>query len=165
MSVANSAQARAGFNRWMSKHSFPSNRWKLCLRRDLLPCACPNIKWIHILIHIVMLTWVVCKFRLPERMPWSVGYLIPNSQGNASFCCNLPTTGWFTVTSSAAASAASLSKEFRYCRCPALVCHFRMHPKTSLLLVHCANLLHKSMWQCSGPCPKRNFKSLQQPWA
>ena len=60
MSVANSAQARAGFNRWMSKHSFPSNRWKLCLRRDLLPCACPNIKWIHVLIHILIHIVIYC---------------------------------------------------------------------------------------------------------
>jgi len=109
--------------------------------------------WIQYLMHIwILLTWVVCKFCFPDRMLWSVGYLIPNSQGKDSFRSKLPTTQWFAGPSSAAASAASVSKVCRYCKCPARVCHFRMHAKTSLLFVHWANRLQKSMWQCSGPC-------------
>ena len=109
-------------------------------------------------MHIwILLTWVVCKFCFPDRMLWSVGYLIPNSQGKDSFRRKLPTTQWFAGPSSAAASAASVSKVCRYCKCPARVCHLRMHAKTSLLFVHCANRLQKSMWQCSGPCPNSLF--------
>ena len=107
-----------------------------------------------------MMSWytsVVWMFRFPDMMACSVGYLIPSSQGISS-CpalliqsrCDIPAILGPTSPSSmcwpsASASAASTSKERRYCKCPARTCQRMIQRKTSLLLVHCASLLQKSM--------------------
>ena len=91
-------------------------------------------------------------FFFPVMMADNVGYLMPNSQGMESLFSAASTASWPWRSPSASASIASTSRVRRYCKCPDRTCQRSMHANTSLLFVHCANLLQKSMWQCSGPC-------------
>ena len=94
---------------------------------------------------------MVWRFLSPDRIDCSMGYLIPSSHEMPSSLSAIKALKSVSSSPSSSASSRSACKVRRYCTCPSRTCHLRIVRKTSLLFVHPASFLRKTIWQCSGP--------------
>ena len=127
------------------KLSLPRSRWEsfACKEREW------SIQMVYTMWYTTPIYQYICVIYSIPCMVYTMLYIVYHMVYNIRHLIILV---FSRFSASASASARSTSKLRRYCKCAALTCQRKMVRNMSLLLVHIANALQNSIWQCSGPC-------------